>query len=402
MNLVTYGKTDAGTVRTRNEDALLVDPVLRLYAVADGMGGQVGGDVASELALKELQAYLTAQAPNGPSGDTIKARRDDAKRTLHRAILHANKAVYLRARNDQSLKDMGTTLTCVWVVDDVGIAVGHVGDTRLYLCRAEQVFQLTKDHTVAQALLDEGLVSEDEAAAHANRLVQAVGNDKSVTPDVFSMELCLGDTLLICSDGLGQYVGAPQELYNYMTKDDVRKIPAFLVGFANHSGGSDNITAVAIRASLADETRAEEVSRRSTMVRMSMSTLLQVRLFGEIPYADLVRVFEFADQVTLQQNQSLTLSSQGEGLTCAILTHGQLIGPDTTLYNPGAYFGCLGLLGLPEAPLELVAAETSRLVAFKRSTLVPLFEAEPEIRASMLEKLLQAVLPHVPTPFVGC
>jgi PPM family protein phosphatase len=227
--------SDTGRRRLRNEDNYVVAPPL--FAVADGMGGAQAGEVASRLAASALEA--------GNSDGLDGLERLDA------LIQEANRRIYDRASTDPSASGMGTTMT-VALVEGMTVAIGHVGDSRAYLVRGEQMEQLTDDHSLVAELLKTGKLSEEEAQVHPQRSVitRAVGTDPDVDVDAFAIEAEENDVFLICSDGLTDMVEDEEILeVVHEHRDDLDKAVQALVAAANRGGGDDNITAVAFRIS---------------------------------------------------------------------------------------------------------------------------------------------------------
>jgi PPM family protein phosphatase len=227
--------SDTGRRRRRNEDNYVVAPPL--FAVADGMGGAQAGEVASQLAASALEA--------GDSDGLEGTGRIDA------LIQEANRRIFDRASTDPSASGMGTTMT-VALVEGMTVAIGHVGDSRAYLVRREQMEQLTEDHSLVNELMKSGKLSEEEAQVHPQRSVitRAVGTDPDVDVDGFTIEAEAGDVFLICSDGLTDMVEDEEILeLVHANRDDLEKAVKALVAAANRGGGEDNITAVAFRIS---------------------------------------------------------------------------------------------------------------------------------------------------------
>ncbi|HKD95429.1 MAG TPA: Stp1/IreP family PP2C-type Ser/Thr phosphatase [Gaiellaceae bacterium] len=227
--------SDTGRKRRRNEDNYVVAPPL--FAVADGMGGAQAGEVASQLAASALEAGDS----DGLEGTTA----------LDALIQKANRRIFDRASTDPTASGMGTTMT-VALVDGMSVAIGHVGDSRAYLVRGEQMEQLTEDHSLVNELLKTGKLSEEEAQIHPQRSVitRAVGTDPDVDVDGFTIEAEEGDVFLICSDGLSDMVEDEEILeLVHANRDDLDKAVKALVAAANRGGGEDNITAVAFEIS---------------------------------------------------------------------------------------------------------------------------------------------------------
>jgi PPM family protein phosphatase len=227
--------SDTGRRRRRNEDNYVVAPPL--FAVADGMGGAQAGEVASRLAASALE---------GEDADGLHGLE-----RLDALIQEANRRIYDRASTDPTASGMGTTMT-VALVEGMHVALGHVGDSRAYLVRGDQMEQLTEDHSLVNELLKSGRLSEEEAHVHPQRSVitRAVGTDPDVDVDGFTIEAEDGDVFLLCSDGLTDMVEDEEILeLVHEHRDDLDKAVKALVAAANRGGGEDNITAVAFRIS---------------------------------------------------------------------------------------------------------------------------------------------------------
>ena len=227
--------SDTGRRRRRNEDNYVVAPPL--FAVADGMGGAQAGEVASQLAASAVEAG-SSDGLQGVDG-------------IDALIQEANRRIFDRASTDPTASGMGTTMT-VALVEGMNVAIGHVGDSRAYLVRGEQMEQLTEDHSLVNELLKSGRLSEEEAQIHPQRSVitRAVGTDPDVDVDGFTIEAEDGDVFLICSDGLTDMVEDEEILeVVHEHRDDLDTAVKSLVAAANRGGGEDNITAVAFRIS---------------------------------------------------------------------------------------------------------------------------------------------------------
>ncbi|RPJ14244.1 MAG: Stp1/IreP family PP2C-type Ser/Thr phosphatase [Actinobacteria bacterium] len=226
MKVSVGAATDIGQVREGNEDSFLV--VAPLYAVADGMGGHRGGEVASSLALETVQGMF--ERKEGSLADQV---------------VEANRAVFDRSQNDRSVSGMGTTLTAA-LVDGSRVHLVHVGDSRAYLLRGGELAQLTEDHTLVHRMVMEGEISQEEAETHPHRsiLTRALGVDQSVQVDESDVETAAGDRLLLCTDGLTGMVPEGQIREILLESADPQEAVEKLVKVANRAGGIDNITAV--------------------------------------------------------------------------------------------------------------------------------------------------------------
>jgi len=228
--LASSARTDTGRKRRRNEDALVCEPPL--FAVADGMGGAKAGEVASRLAAETLREQEFGDLP--------------APEQTVELIREANRRVFAYSSENASARGMGTTMT-VALVEENKVTIGHVGDSRAYLLRDEQLTQLTQDHSLVAELVRSGRLSAEEAESHPRRSVitRALGTDSEVEVDVFSLQGQDRDIYLLCSDGLTSMV-SDDEIASLLSasRDDLDEAGKKLVDAANQAGGEDNISVV--------------------------------------------------------------------------------------------------------------------------------------------------------------
>ncbi len=224
-------RSDVGLQRKSNQDAYLVLPgEYPLYAVADGMGGHLGGDTASSMAVAGLKAALAGVLPTeqaiASSYDCISAD------------------IYHRQAHDRKLSGMGTTLTMLWETPQQ-VIMGHVGDSRAFLLRQGALTQLSTDHSLVSELLRTGVLDEEAARAYPYRnvITRAVGTDPSVQCDTAVFDKQPGDRWLLCSDGLSEYF-TQAALQQALQGDDMNGIADQLLATALAGGGHDNITLI--------------------------------------------------------------------------------------------------------------------------------------------------------------
>ena len=237
--------TDVGRVRKVNQDLPLEAP--NLYAVADGMGGHVGGEVAAQVAVDALLRVFT---------------REPTRAGLLDAFTKANSAVWQEGQEHSELRGMGTTLTAVALVGgDDGrdtLALANVGDSRAYLFSDDQIVQVTADHSLAEERMRHGEMTEEEAAVHPQRhiLTRALGVASEVEPDMWELQLRSGDRVVLCSDGLSNEL-TNDELAEVLSRvPDPGEAAHQLVEIANEHGGSDNITVVVVDVLVGEDTPA--------------------------------------------------------------------------------------------------------------------------------------------------
>jgi PPM family protein phosphatase len=226
-------RSDVGLLREGNEDSAYAGP--RLLAIADGMGGHAAGEVASAVAISAI-------APLDRQNLTTSGAMLDALAT---AVASARSTLHDMSESDPSVEGMGTTLTALlWAGSQV--AVCHIGDSRAYLLRDGDLYQITRDHTLIQSLVDEGRLSPAAAANHPQRslIMRALQGSTDADPDLAMHEAILGDRYLLCSDGLTDVVGDEAVHEVLSTVPDADKAVNQLIALALRNGGPDNITCI--------------------------------------------------------------------------------------------------------------------------------------------------------------
>lgn len=225
-------RTDVGKVRANNQDAPIVSEKLRLYGVADGMGGHKGGEVASTSARDDLLRELEGKTPSVAA--------------LSGAIEEVNRQIYHQQEHDDALTGMGTTLSVLWMSDNF-VYIGHVGDSRVYLLRDGEFKQMTLDHSLVEQLVREGVLTEEEAQNHPMRniITRAIGTDESVEVDVVVEERRKGDLWLACSDGLHGLVD-DRQMRDALRQYAPEKAADVLLKAALDAGGRDNVTLIIV------------------------------------------------------------------------------------------------------------------------------------------------------------
>lgn len=251
MQIESFGITDVGRQRQHNEDAYLVDDGISLYIVADGMGGHAAGEVASRLATEAISEFISHTVED--DGTWPHAYDENLSRNSNRlmsALKIANTRVIEAMKKDARLRGMGTTVVA-GLFDDRRASIAHVGDSRSYLIRGDEMSRITSDHSWVFEQVRAGMLTEAEAEKHPlrNVITRALGGGNSVVPDVAEIELKEGDYFLFCSDGLTGMVSEDDILRIVTGSEGLEAAARELVARANEQGGHDNITAVLLQAS---------------------------------------------------------------------------------------------------------------------------------------------------------
>jgi protein phosphatase len=231
--LGTYGESKIGLVRKVNEDSFYIGCEKNVLAVADGMGGYVGGEIASKTAVEAIAYYFKNFTFAAPV-------------QLEKAIQYANSCILSKTMIDPSLKGMGTTISIVTLARQYAFW-GHVGDSRIYLYRSGELKQISVDHTIVQVLLEKRKITQNEAKEHPQRhvLTRAVGVDENLLVDSGAFQIQPGDRILLCSDGLTSFLDK-QELSDAIGAYDrtERDIINDLFTRVYQNGAKDNVTAI--------------------------------------------------------------------------------------------------------------------------------------------------------------
>ena len=262
VRIEVFGKTDLGKTRDHNEDCFLVADLTReeaslqpsvrdhvvgqhgtIFVVADGMGGAAAGELASEMATETIYSQLV----RAWGGEREVTPQRFAYR-LKEAVEVANSRIHAHAKAHPAVRGMGTTTTAVGVLGD-HVYLAQVGDSRAYLVRGGRAYQLTKDQSLMQRLVEAGELTEEEAAQSERRniILQALGPDAKVKVDLTHQEIRRGDVLVLCSDGLSGQVKKEEIAEIVSAERDLQAACDRLIALANERGGPDNITVIIAR-----------------------------------------------------------------------------------------------------------------------------------------------------------
>ena len=238
-----FSKTDIGKVREMNQDFYYISEQfdeLKLFVLADGMGGYAGGEIASKMAVQSACENIKE------NWKRVNKSEEEILKLIKDATLYANKLVYEKSKRNKELDEMGTTLDICIIYNGI-IYISHIGDSRIYKISQNEIKLLTTDHTYVQKLLMDGTISKEEAKTHPDRhmLLKALGCNETIEPDVFAVRWNLDEQILMCSDGLT----------NMLSEDEIKEIVLndlvspenSLIKKANDMGGLDNTTLILLK-----------------------------------------------------------------------------------------------------------------------------------------------------------
>ena len=233
--------TDGGRRRPINEDAVKVMDDVNFYMLADGVGGNRSGEIASQSALDALEKFIRHNPPEWLDG------RDEIFRYLRAAVRYVNQFIIRLSESKPQYTGMATTLVFAYIRENE-MYVANIGDSRVYLAHGDMIQQITDDHTYVNDLVKMGAITKEEAHLHArkNVITRAIGANANNEPDCFSVPVEEGDRILLCSDGLYDEVDDDTILSVLNRHDDMKACAEDLVYMANENGGNDNISVICV------------------------------------------------------------------------------------------------------------------------------------------------------------
>ncbi len=394
MWITSYANSDLGRRRKNNEDYFLVDENVGVYLVCDGVGGHEHGEVASsEAANTAVQHLRDNKAVIEGFEDTPEGR--EAIRSLVRdAVQAAGRWVWELASGASGRDRMGTTMTCLVVVGDKGV-MGHVGDSRLYLGRGEEVHQLSEDHTYLWELIKRGELKPEDAKGHpfGNVVTRVLGQHEWVQVDTLIFDILPGDSYLLCSDGLSGYYDDPKELAQLLAGDDLEIVGPELIRIANERGGKDNITAVIARAEVREEDASFELDRTDE-ITLQFNTLKYVGLFQYLNHKELMQVQHVGETFSFPVGETV-IEEGSPGDSIYIVLDGRLAvhraGQHVTDLETGTHFGEMALLNARPRSASVVASTPARLMVISRDRFNDLVRREPTLGVKLLWSFAQVL-----------
>jgi serine/threonine protein phosphatase PrpC/CRP-like cAMP-binding protein len=386
MEPIALAYTDIGRVKDANEDRFLVDKRLRLYVVADGMGGHAAGEVASETAVTEIRRYVQEREPLLQAFIRTGEGRDDILEMLELAVRTAGRAIFEIAQAEPEKRGMGTTVSLLLLTPTRGF-IAHVGDSRVYLVRDNEVFQLTEDHSLINELIKRGKLRPEEAATapYKNAVTRAVGVYADVEVDTLDFEIAPGDDFLLCSDGLTGHLRDDREIAEILKGNDFVAVPKTFVEVANQRGGKDNITSVVVHLGQAEA--GHEIA-------LKVNTLRNMPLFQHLSYVELVEVLNIAELQAFKAGE-IVFREGDAGDALYLVLEGRIRieknGVELALLGPGGHFGEMALMDKTTRSADAVAAYDARVMAVSRRPLFLLMRKDKEIAVKLLWCFVQVL-----------
>lgn len=395
MQVKFWASTDDGKQRDHNEDNFLVDKHLRLFVVADGMGGHAAGEVASSLCVRRVRDAVVANRDlierfgSGQGGD-----RTEILRILEHSVQSACSSIYERAQQQPEKRGMGTTCTLLLLAGHRGF-IAHVGDSRIYLMRQRQVHQLSEDHSLINELVKRGKVKLEEIddspyKDYKNAVTRAVGVYESVEVDTLDFDVLPGDQFMLCSDGLHHYLDEDAKIIDILAGEDVKAATEAFIELANEGGGHDNITSVVVRV---DE--GDEVDARTKDISLKIEVLKGMPLFKYLNYKELVALMNITKVRDFDDGGLIIREGDNADEMFIILDGTVRLHKDEafiTYLKRGDHFGEMALVDSAPRSASASAEGHARLLALDRAAFYEIIRNENQLSTKILWSVVQVLV----------
>jgi len=373
----SYVASQPGPGRAVSEDSFIAEDELGLYVVCDGMGAHAAGEIASALACDVIRRMIIE---SGQKGVRV------SRKMLEGALREACAVVFAHGEENVDLRGMGTTATVVLLRGGL-CYVAHVGDSRAYIIRSGTMNQLTKDHTVVMELVDQGLISIEEASKspYGHILTRALGCQPVVLVDSLKVDVLPGDRILLCSDGV--YPGLSSTLgiiETYDSESSKATMPELLLAESERALGSDDMTAIEIFV------ESEDFCTRGAEVTLTYATLSEMTLFEEMEFSELAQIIEHTFFREVKKGE--TVVRQGEsGRDMFVILRGvfrvERNGLVLADIEKGAHFGDLALISGQPVSADVKALTDSALLEISHSGFRSLVDRDPLIGLKLYRAL---------------
>jgi serine/threonine protein phosphatase PrpC len=386
MFISSFGMTDVGRKRRHNEDSFLIDDENKIFIVCDGMGGANAGEVASQMAVKIIGQRMreNIEAIRELSSQNTFDAKQKIKTIIADAVSEASLRIFELASKEEGKRGMGTTLVMLIICGE-NAYVSNVGDSRAYLIRDNQVYQVTEDHTLVQEQLKRGLITPEEAknVPYGNVITRAVGVMESVIVDTTHIELMAGDIFLLCTDGLHGYT-EDKDILGFVGYSSLEEMANNAIAYANQKGGKDNITAIFVRVST--ELRTEVPA--SDKIKL----LKSVSLFKYCSYQEIMKVLSVATMENFDKDEVILIENEpGEEFYIILSGEVQVTanGKVIARLGVGKHFGEMSLIDMAPRSASVVTTAPSRLIKIKRKDFISLIKEDTHLGIKLLWSFLQ-------------
>jgi len=397
--LWSWAETDVGRKRKHNEDYYMIDSSVGLFALADGMGGYEAGEVASRMVLERLQQQLhmrkdlfSAEAHQSSGAED---HRQKVRAYLEKSVQKISDEILNLAKSHGADVRMGTTLCGLVALGGSVAAVVHVGDSRCYLLREQQLYQLTEDHSLVAEQVKMGILTPQEAenSRHKNVITRAVGLLDRLQVDVFFIDLLPGDRFLVCSDGLHGYLQG-NELARFLATpepDEYEHIPAQLIDVANRRGGKDNITVVLLAVEGPEQKEGEQ---KDTEINRGVDVLRSNPLFRGMTYPEMLKILPSTSVREFQPGTTLLFEGDNPEYLY-IVQEGNLAvyrrDEQIAQLGPGDYVGEMAVFSDEPSSATVVAQTPAQCLTISCNDLLAILKKSPEIGFKVQSSLIKVL-----------
>ena len=398
MKGMSWSQTDPGLVREANEDTIWADDQLGVYIVADGLGGQAAGDLASRLAVEAVQQ--AAQEIHQLIRVADKRGDEESRRAvfdkLQLAVEQANRNIFEQARIEPELRGMMTTLTMVALAQQAAF-VAHVGDSRAYLFRDGGLEQLTVDHTLAEELIRVGRLQREDVSTFRfrNVVARALGEKATVRVDLLYVDLRDGDRLLLCSDGLSDFVRDDQIVHHLVAKNPAQK----QVELANDHGGGDNISVVVIETRSLPKDQTITTPQGPPMEHTAKVDLLRQLYFCQhLTDDERLKVLRYVHEVAVEKGESVVAEGERSDDFYVMVGGSAVVSIDgvrVNIIHDGEHFGEIALVSGQARSATVTALESSHMFRMSRAGFYDLSQKDQAIAVKMLWAISQSLAQRV-------
>jgi serine/threonine protein phosphatase PrpC/CRP-like cAMP-binding protein len=391
MDLKYWAATDVGRKRSDNEDNFLIDQELRLFVVADGMGGHSSGEVASAMAVHTIRSIVAHEQEllDEDRGDDPTWHMEICM-LLEYAVHVACEQIYTKGQQEPEKKGMGTTVVSLAIVGDRGY-IAYVGDSRIYLLRGGIVYQLTEDHSLMNELIRQGKITaeafdDSPYAQFKHAMTRAVGPQEMVEVDTLDFDMIPGDAFLLCSDGLYEYLD-DNDISRMLSLTEVKDIPGRLIDMANTRGGKDNITALVIQVP-----ENADGSDRAAEINFTLDTLKAIPLFAQLTYQQLVRIMNLTRIIPFGPGDVLCYEGESaEELFVILRGEVELSANERVIVKlgHGSHFGEMALIDATPRSATARATTDGKVLLINREDFYEILRKEAPLAVKLLWAFVQ-------------
>ncbi|MCA9635487.1 MAG: protein phosphatase 2C domain-containing protein [Myxococcales bacterium] len=391
MEIKYWAATDVGRKRSHNEDNFLVDKTLNLFVVADGMGGHASGEVASAMAVHTIREVIfTERHLFDNFVDDDPAAHIEISTLLEYAVHAACASIFRKAQQEPEKRGMGTTVVVLLIIGRRGF-IAYVGDSRIYLLRNGIVYPLTEDHSLMNELIRSGKLNPEEFAGSPyanfkNAMTRAVGVHEHVEVDILDFEVLPGDSFLLCSDGLYEYLEG-SDIASNLALPNIEEIPGRFIDLANSRGGKDNITALVVQLPQAADTPG-----RAAELNFTIETLRRLPLMRQLSYQQLCKVMTISRMRPFERGEAISREGTPGGELCAVLEGDIRLtrhGREYAIIHAGQHFGEIDLIDTTHRTLTAAALSDGRLLVIERRDFYDILHRDAHLAVKLLWNLNQ-------------